>query len=186
MSMNARRQKKAAQAATTAPTAAPTAATPKKKAGVSGPMRSIAIGRSYRTYSAPIDEDGRPVHRSVFDPQGHASAAIDSTVDKERVVNNSDFFAHINETVFKQVFGVPLRGKLARMIIEGISDQCLVLAEQGYKVKMPNLVTLTRVERAARKARNPKTNEEVQVPARPALAAKATRSAKAYMAQAGA
>ena len=100
-------------------------------------------------------------------------------------MNNSVFVEHINATVFEPIFGMPLRRKVARFILEGISDQCLVLTEQGYKVKLPNLVTMARVQRAARKARNPRTGDEVQVPARAALSAKATRSARAYMAEQG-
>jgi Bacterial nucleoid DNA-binding protein len=129
-------------------------------------------------------EDGRPVYRSIVDPRGTAAKKIGMDVNKERVVNNSDFFKHINAEVFTKLFGVPMGGRVARMIIEGMSDQCLVLTEKGYRIKMPNLVVMERVECKARKARNPRTGEEVQVPARTALSAKPTRSAKHYMAQA--
>jgi DNA-binding protein HU-beta len=175
MSLDARRKQKQA--------AASTKNTKKKGNKISGPMRSISIGRTYREFEAPMDEDDRPVYRSVFDPKGTAATKIGKDVNKERVVNNSDFFKHINATVFAKVFGVPLRGKVARMLIEGISDQCLVLSEGGYRIKLPNLVVMERVERQARKARNPRTGEEVSVPARTALSSKPTRSAKHYMAQ---
>jgi len=166
--------------------AASTTAAPKKKneSNLSGPMRSIAIGRKYREYDPPMDEDGHPVFRSTFDPAGHYAKVIGDEVSKDRVVNNSDFFKHINATVFGPVFGAPLRGRVARLLIEGISDQCLELVEKGYRVKIPNLVTLERKERKARKARNPRTGDEVSVPARTALSTKPTRSAKAYMANA--
>ena len=175
MSLDARRKQKQGAASSNN--------TKKKKGGrVTGPMRSISIGRAYREFEAPMDEDDRPVYRSVFDPKGTAAKKIGKEVNKERVVNNSDFFKHINATVFAKVFGVPLRGKVARMLIEGLSDQCLVLTEKGYRIKLPNLVVMQSVDRKARKARNPRTGEEVNVPARTALSSKPTRSAKHYMA----
>lgn len=174
MSLSARRKQKAAASA----------GSTKKKSRVSGPMRSIAIGRLYREHEAPMDENDRPVFRSVFDPAGHYAEEIGRNQSKDRVINNSDFFKHVNATVFTPIFGVPLRGRVARMIVEGISDQCLVLAEQGFRVKLPNLVVMQRVTRKSRKARNPRTGEEVFVPERTALSSKPTRSAKAYMADA--
>lgn len=174
MSLDARRKQKQG--------AAPSNNTKTKGGKVTGPMRSIAIGRAYREFEAPMDEDDRPVYRSVFDPKGTAAVKIGKDVNKERVVNNSDFFKHINATVFAKVFGVPLRGRVARMLIEGLSDQCLVLTENGYRIKLPNLVVMQSVERQARKARNPRTGDEVSVPARTALSSKPTRSAKHYMA----
>ena len=177
MSLDARRKQKAQ--------ATSTKKKKKSKGGqVGGPMRSISIGRTYREYVAPMDDDGRPVHRSVFDPRGTAAKVIGKDVNKDRVVNNSDFFKHINATVFARVLGQPLRRQVARMIIEGFADQCLSLVEKGYRVKIPNLVVMERVERKARKARNPRTGEEVSVPARTAMSVKPTRSCKHYMSQA--
>jgi DNA-binding protein HU-beta len=180
MSLEARRKKNAT--ATSKPEASQKKA---KKTGPQGPMRSIALGRAYTEYTAPVDDNNMPVARSLFDGQNRAAIALPKDTDKERVVNSSTFIRHLNATVFKQIFGVSLRNKIARMIVEGIADQCLILTEKGYKVKIPNLVTLQKVQRKARKARNPRTKEEVQVPARPTLAAKASRAAKIYLAQAG-
>lgn len=177
MSLSARRKQKAGQA--------------KKKAKKAsnypeGALRSIAIGRKYLEHEAPVDEDGRPVFKSVFDQKGHFAEEItEAEVPKDRVVNNSTFFKHINKTVAEPIFGVPLRAKVIRMLLEGTSDQILTLVEQGWRVKMPNLATFGRVERKARKARNPRTGETVHVPARTALTAKPTRSAREFMKQAG-
>jgi len=185
--LNARRKQKAAATATTTTTTKTTKKAAKKDTtDVKGPLRSIALGRRYKEYEAPMDDDGTPLFRSIFDPQGRSARAITAEdVPQDRVVNNSAFVEHINETVFKPIFGMALRRKVARHILDGISDQCLVLTEQGWKIKLPNLVTMERVQRAARKARNPRTGAEVSVPARAALSAKATRSARAYMAEQG-
>jgi integration host factor subunit beta len=178
MSLSARRKQKAGQAKK-----APKAT---KNSYPEGALRSIAIGRKYMEHEAPVDEDGRPVFKSVFDAKGHFAAEItEAEVSKDRVVNNSTFFKHINKTVAEPIFGVPLRAKIIRMFLEGTSDQILTLAEQGWRVKMPNLATFGRVERQARKARNPRTGETVHVPARTALTAKPTRSAREFMKQAG-
>jgi DNA-binding protein HU-beta len=179
VSLEARRKNKAA--------ASSNEKKPKSKSNrVSGPLRSVAIGRAYREHEAPVDNEGRPFFRSIFDAQGHGAKQIGKDIDKERVLPTSAFFKHTNETVAKQVFGMAIRPKLWRMIVEGICDQALTLAEGGYKVKMPNLVVVQAVEREARKARNPRTGEPVDVPARTALSTKPTRSAKAYMANGGA
>jgi len=179
MTLEARRKNKAA-------------ATPDKKAPkaaksnrVGGPLRSIAIGRAYLEHAPSMDEEGRPFFRSVFDAQGHGAKRVTKEHKKDRVLPTSAFFKHTNETVAKQVLGMAIRPKLWRMIVEGICDQALTLAEGGYKVKLPNLVVIHAVEREARKARNPRTGETVDVPARTALSTKPTRSAKAYMAQGG-
>lgn len=149
-------------------------------------MRSIAIGRGYREFEAQTDDEGRPFFRSYFDARGHGAKTLPKDIDKERVLPTSLFYKHTNATVAKQVFGMALRPKIWRMLIEGICDQALTLAESGYKVKLPNLVVVRAVHREARKARNPRTGATVNVPARTALSAKATRSAKAYLAQSGA
>jgi nucleoid DNA-binding protein len=194
--LDQRRKQKAAAAVTTA-AAAPTVADAPKKARkpaakkakasakeVDGKLRSIAIGRAYREYEAPM-EDGRPAYRSVFDPAGRAAEKLPKDFSKERLVPMTAFLKHLNETVARKVFGAPLRPKVLRMFLEGICDQGLTLAEGGWKIKFPNLCTVEQVERKERKARNPRTNETVHVPRHKALSTKPTRSAKAYMAQAG-
>ena len=184
MNMEARRKNKAAAATTTfASSKAPKAAPKAKATRVGGPLRSIAIGRAYLEHTPSMDEEGRPFFRSVFDAQGHGAKRVGKDSKKDRVLPTSLFFKHTNETVAKQVLGMSIRPKLWRMIVEGICDQALTLAEGGDKVKLPNLVVIHAVELEARKARNPRTGASVNVPARTALSVKPTRSAKAYMAQ---
>lgn len=189
-----RKQKAAAAVTAAAPVVTATAADAPKKARkpsakkaqakgeVGGKLRSIAIGRAYREYQAPM-EDGRPAYRSVFDPAGRSAEKLPKDFSKERLVPMTAFLKHLNETVARKVFGAPLRPKVLRMFFEGICDQGLTLAENGWKIKYPNLVTVERVERKERKARNPRTNATVDVPRHMALSTKPTRSAKAYIAQ---
>ena len=101
------------------------------------------------------------------------------------MLNTSTLIEHLNSEAFKKIFGQPLRQKYARMILDAISDQVLALVEKGYKVKLPNLVVLEKKKRAARRARNPRTGDAVQVPARMTMTAKPARSAKVYLQQAG-
>lgn len=189
-----RKQKAAAAAPALATVTAAAAEAPKKprkektkkaakaKSEVDGKLRSIAIGRAYREYEAPM-EDGRPSYRSVFDLAGRSAEKLPKDFSKDRLVPMTAFLKHLNETVARKVFGAPLRPRVLRMFFEGICDQGLTLAEGGWKIKYPNLVTIERVERKERKARNPRTNETVHVPRHMALSTKPTRSAKAYMAQ---
>ncbi len=179
MSLEARRKNKAAAAGDE-----------KKKKNtkanrVGGTLRSIAIGRAYLEHEPQVDPEGRPFFRSIFDAQGNGAKRIGKDIAKDRVLPTSALLKHTNETVAKQVLGMSLRPKVWRMIMEGICDQVLTLAEAGYKVKLPNLVVVQAVKRGARLARNPKTGAPVPVPARTALSTKPARSAKAYMANGG-
>lgn len=179
MSLEMRRKNKAAA------TAGGEKKTKTKSNRVSGTMRSIAIGRSYLEYKPPIDDEGRPFFRSIFDAQGNGAKPIGKDVNKDRVLSTSLFLKHTNYTVAKQVLGMSFRPKVWRMLVEGIFDQALSLVEAGYTVKTPNFVTARAVKRGARKARNPRTGESVDVKAHIALSAKPTRSAKAYLSQGG-
>lgn len=182
------RRKAAAAAAPAAAAAAPKAkaAAPAKKAAVADSVRSVANGRAYMEHEAAMDENGKPAYRSIFDAAGHNAKAITKETKKDRVVPTSTFVEHINHEVFKRIFGVPLRGKVAKMILLGIADQFLVLTEKGYKTKLPNVASFTKTERKARKARNPRTGAEVPVPAHSTMSAKAARAAKQYIRKAGA
>lgn len=189
MSLEARRNKQAAAAkASTSNTK--TATTTEKKAGtkktgaVSGSLRAIAIGRAYKEFEPILNESGAPVARSYYDPAAHFAQPIGKDVDKERVVNASTLIKHLNATVTKPIFGVPFRGRVMRMFVEGIADQILDLVEKGYKVKYPNLVVLQKTLRKARKARNPRTGDPVQVHEHMTMTAKAARSAKMFLRQA--
>lgn len=185
MSLEARRKATQNQATTTAPKAGKT--TSKKTDGdaaAQGPLRSIALMRAYLEHQAKMapDGSGMPLLRSIFDAAGHSAKPIGKDVNKDRVVNNSDFVEHINAVVFKQIFGVPLRGKIARFIVDGIADQILTLADRGFTVKLNNVMSAKKGKKAARKARNPRTNVPVNVPARMTLQLKQARAAKAYFA----
>jgi len=182
--LDARRKAAAAAPATPAKAAAKPAAA--KKPAISGSVRSVALGRAYLEHEATMDENGKPAYRSVFDPAGHSAKAITKETKKDRVVPTSTFVEHINHEVFKRIFGVPLRGKVAKMILLGIADQFLVLTEKGYKTKLPNVASFTKTDRKARKARNPRTGAEVPVPAHSTMSAKAARAAKQYIRKAGA
>lgn len=184
----ASRRNKAKQAAAAAPTTAkaePAKVEKKAKKGkgvlVDGPLRSIRLGRAYLENTPVLAETGGPRAQTYFDPAGHFSAAIGKDVDKARVVNSSTFIKHYNATVVKAVFGVPLRQKFARMLVEGLADQVLALVEKDFKVKIPNLASFQKVRRAARKARNPRTGDSVQVGARWTMQTKPSRAAKVYL-----
>src|SRR3954467_9088611 len=130
MSLDARR--KAPQATTTASTKSGTTTTKKTDAEsrTQGPLHSIALMRAYLDHEPKLapDGSGMPLLRSIFDAAGHASKSIHKEVRKDRVVNNAAFVEHVNAEVFKKIFGVPLRGKIARFLVDGIADQILTLA----------------------------------------------------------
>lgn len=181
--LDARRKNKA----TNKPEEASETTTTKKKAKTptpEGAMRTIALARAYLEHEAQVDDNGVPIPRHYFDPAGRAAKALPKDTRKDRVVNWSDFLAHINETVARPIFGVPLRGLILRRFLEGVSDQVLQKVEQGYKIKYANLAQFEKALRAPRKARNPRSGEEVAVPSRITLSVKAARSAKEYLAQA--
>ncbi len=183
MTLQARREKAAAAEATkaVAPQTKPTAPVKARRTKtVTGTMASIANMRAYQE-NDPKMADGLPISRFIFDPAGHNAKAIDDTVNKERVVNTSDMVAHLNETVFRKIFGVPLRGRVARQILDGIADQYLSLIEKGYFVKVPNLLSTKKVLRKARPGRNPKTGEDVSVPARYTIQVRAARALRDYL-----
>jgi nucleoid DNA-binding protein len=187
MSLDARR--KAPQATTTASTKSGTTPTTKTKktdaeSRTQGPLHSIALMRAYLDHEPKLapDGSGMPLLRSIFDAAGHASKSINKEVRKDRVVNTRRSWSTVNAEVFKKIFGVPLRGKIARFLVDGIADQILTLAERGFTVKLNNVMSAKKVKRASRRARNPRTNVPVQVPARTTLQLKQARAAKAYFA----
>lgn len=150
---------------------------------VDGSLRSLAIGRAYTEFEAVLDDDGKVDVGFYFDPKGRYAEAVSSKTRRDRVLSNKAFTQHINKTVIEKIFGMPMQEKVVRMLIEGIADQVIRFVEDGRKVKYPNLATFTRKECAPRRARNPRTGEEVQVPARVTMRAAVSRAAKAYMDQ---
>ncbi|RNI25362.1 MULTISPECIES: HU family DNA-binding protein [Flexivirga] len=66
--------------------------------------------------------------------------------------------------------------KDANAVIGGLNDVILEAIGRGEKVQLPGLLTIERVDRAARTGRNPRTREEIQIPA--SKAAKVTVGSK--------
>ncbi|TWE11395.1 HU family DNA-binding protein [Rudaeicoccus suwonensis] len=66
--------------------------------------------------------------------------------------------------------------KDATAVITGLNDVILEAIGRGEKVQLPGLLTIERVERAARTGRNPQTGAEIQIPA--SNAAKVTAGSK--------
>lgn len=74
--------------------------------------------------------------------------------------------------------------KDANAVIGGLSDVIIEAVGRGEKIQLPGLLTIERVERAARTGRNPQTGEEIQIPA--SHAAKVTAGSKLKSAAKGA
>ena len=149
--------------------------------GLTGPMKALARGRAYLEFEPEIDEEGFPLLDPNFADKNADFTIQGSDVRKDRVVSSKAFIAHMNTTVLSRLFGSELTPEVAQMLIEGISNECLQLLADGYKIKFPNLVTMKAVHRNQRTARNPRTGESVLVPERTVLNAKAHTVAKAYL-----
>jgi len=63
----------------------------------------------------------------------------------------------------------------ARQILDGVFESAEDALVSGKRVPLGNLGRLEVRERAARKARNPQTGEEIQVPARQVIAYKTSK-----------
>ena len=59
--------------------------------------------------------------------------------------------------------GVPQEA--ADAVLTALADVLVEAVRTGDTVRLPGLLTLERVERAARTGRNPRTGEELQIPA---------------------
>ena len=66
--------------------------------------------------------------------------------------------------------------KDATAVIAGLNDVIIEAVGRGEKIQLPGLLTIERVERAARTGRNPQTGEEIEIPA--GYAAKVTAGSK--------
>lgn len=83
-------------------------------------------------------------------------------------MNFGDFVARVAERADTTQKG-------ARAVVEATFEEIRKAAmEEGETVSIPGVGTFRAVERAARTARNPRTGEPVQVPARKALVFKAS------------
>lgn len=173
--------KTAPKAAKPAKTAAPKAEK-KKKIKVEGSMRTIALGRAYKEFDAVLDENGLPKVRAYFDAVGRSAAALPKGFDKTKSVPLKDLIKHLNETVYKPIFGQALRSAVARDILLGTFDSLLSLSENDFKYKIPNFLRAETKTRAERKAHNPKTGESIKVKAKKVVSFKATRAVRDYIA----
>ncbi|AKT51127.1 HU family DNA-binding protein [Arsenicicoccus sp. oral taxon 190] len=54
-------------------------------------------------------------------------------------------------------------------VLDALGDLMRECAASGGKLQIAGLLTLERVERAARTGRNPRTGETIQIPAQPAV-----------------
>lgn len=188
--MDARRKAKAAAApATVAEKVAPEKKEKKAKASGSkatGSMRTIAAGRHYKDgHTAKTDENGMPLSRAYFDPAGRSAKTVEKGWDKDRTVPIKDLIRHMNQELFRPLFGQPLRGAVARDLVFGFADILIALSEQGYKYKIPNGFGVETKTRAPRLAHNPKTKQQVKVPARRVVKVRPTRAVREFIASGG-
>ena len=173
---------KPAAAAKPAKAAKPAAAKPaKKKVKVEGSMRTIALGRSYKEFESVVDDNGLPKARAYFDAVGKSAAALPKDFDKTKSVPLKDLIKHLNETVYKPIFGQALRSAVARDLILGTFDSLLSLSENDFKYKIPNFLRAETKVRAERKAHNPKTGASIKVKAKKVVTFKATRAVRDYI-----
>ena len=55
--------------------------------------------------------------------------------------------------------------KDATAVLAGLNDVIIEAVGRGDKIQLPGLLTIERVERAARTGRNPQTGAEIEIPA---------------------
>jgi nucleoid DNA-binding protein len=173
-------------AAATAPEAAAPKAAKKKKTTtkIAGSLRTIANGRHYKDGHVPtLDADNFPKARAYFDPAGRAAKSVDlKSIDKEKTLPLKDLIQHMNQELFRSIFGQPLRGTVARDLVLGFADVLTALSEGGIAYRIPNGFSAEPVVRKAREARNPKSKETMQLEARRAIRITPTRAVKMFMA----
>lgn len=179
-----------ASVASTATEAVAAAAAPKadkkKKTTtkIAGSLRTIANGRHYKEGHVPtLDADNFPKARAYFDPAGRAAKSVDlKSVDKEKTLPLKDLIQHMNQELFRSIFGQPLRGTVARDLVLGFADVLTALSEADIAYRIPNGFSAEPVVRKAREARNPKSKETMQLEARRAIRITPTRAVKMFMA----
>lgn len=186
--LSARRKKVEATTTTatatekTTATAAPAKKTV-KKVKVEGSMRTIALGRAYKETEAVLDDNSLPKLRAYFDAVGRGAAPIAKDWDKTKSVPLKDLIRHLNDTVYKQIFGQALRGPVARDLVLGTFDALLALSEQEFKYKIPNFMRVETKTRAERMAHNPKTGAAIKVKSKKVVSFKPTRAVRDYISQ---
>ena len=156
----------------------------KKENAVSGSMRTIANGRRYKNeHVASLDESGMPKVKSLFDPAGRAASSIDfSTIDKERILPISDLIEHLNQELFRPLFGQPLRAQVARDLVLGFADVLTTISENKVTYRIPNGFTAEPFFREEYVGHNPKTRQPTKVAARRGVKIKPTRAVIDYLA----
>ncbi len=141
-----------------------------------------AVENAAKTPTIEVNTVAKKEKLPVFSARNSA-VAIDDSISKSRVVADSVFLKHINKTVIEGALGNQLQPEILAQLLNGISEQCLVLAEQGYRVRIPNLVVMEKAERKSKTARNMQTGEKITVPARTVLVCKPTKQAKERIAK---
>lgn len=177
-----------AAAATAAPKAPKAAKAPKApkaekkvKVKVEGSMRTIALGRAYKNLEAVLDDNGLPKLRAYFDAVGRSASTLPKDFDKTKSVPLKDLIKHLNETVYKPIFGQALRSTVARDLLLGTFDSLLSLSENEFKYKIPNFIRVETKTRAERTAHNPKTGATIKVKAKKVVTFKPTRAVRDYI-----
>lgn len=167
-----------AEAAPKAPKAEKVAKAPKAKGERKKRVSSLVAGRQYKEWAAVVDSDGAPDRKSIFTSRGEdkvISGEANGTIPFAQLLD------HLNATVNKPMFGVKMKPNVFKALILGIQDQILNLLDEGHAVRITNLATFEKVRREKRMARNPKTEQPVEVPARWAVRTKVARSAKQFL-----
>lgn len=130
-------------------------------------------------HEPPLDADGFPNVTKFFDPN-YEYDTVKPVKDKR--LTQSEFFEHMNASVFQKVFGLPLKPKFVKLVLNAYSDELLKLAKKGARVYVPNVANIFVKDKPARPARkgiNPFTKEEQWFAAKPASKSLVTRPVKA-------
>lgn len=153
----------------------------------SGSLKTIAALLAHREHEAEVDEDGFPVPSRVFDTKARAAHVLEAAAfgprenGSVRAIPHMELVRHLNATLFAKVFGVALRPKAARMLVDGLAGEFAALLESKRAVKLPGVLTLKAITRPPRKGRNPATGASILVAERQALKTTATKALKDFL-----
>ena len=104
--------------------------------------------------SKPVSENVM----SAFAVKAPPSATID-TVSGDDIIGKKEIVDHLNATVFKPELGAQLKHRKASSIVDGISEQILLLLIRGASVKFGRLGTFSVQIAPPGKRKNPRTQQ---------------------------
>jgi nucleoid DNA-binding protein len=104
------------------------------------------------------------MNQKVISESGFAKKLERSLNDK--LVNQNEFYDHLNETVFKPILGVEITRGAAKDLIVGISNQILAIVLSNGRVRIGRLGTFAKKVYPPSHRYNPVSDEHFTAPER--------------------